>query len=113
MRRHRRGIGPRQLAQTLQDREGDQRQERTDTDHDQRRNDQLRQRLAGQLNTAFESDGEQQEDAQGLVEHRRNFQIGACQAGKYAEQEKQDYGFKRHCGQRKSKRRELFHPTYI
>jgi len=90
------GIGPRQLAEALQHREGDQRQSGADADDDQRRQDQLGQRLAGQFDTAFQADGEEQEDAQRFVEHGRDLQVRARQTGQQAKQEEQDDGFKRH-----------------
>ena len=96
VRRHRGGIGPRQLAQALQHGKGDQRQDGADADDDQRRQEQFGQRLAGQLDAALQADGEEQEDAQRFVEHRRDLQVGTRQPGQQAEQEEKDDRFKRH-----------------
>ena len=93
---HRGRVGPGQPAQALQDGEGQQGQRGADGDDDQRRQQQVADRLARQLDAALQADGEQQEDAEGLVQHRRDLEVGPQQPGQQAEHEKQDDGFEGH-----------------
>ena len=60
------------------------------------RANQIGQRAASQFNATFETDGEQQKDAQRLIKHARYLQIRTYHPGKQAKNEEQDDGFERH-----------------
>jgi len=77
--------------QATQQDEGQDRQQHAQPQHQQRLPQKRRTGLFGQLHTSVQTDRQQQDDRQRLVERRRQLQLALHQARKQAEHEEQHY----------------------
>jgi hypothetical protein len=92
MRRDRCCIGPGETAEAAQNRVGGQREDESHCDHRASLHCHAGERQFGELHSAFESDGQQQEDRERFIHCIGQAQVGPGELGEHAQQKEEDHG---------------------